>query len=122
MGFTKALLKIVGGSASVATLEPASIVSGLCSVVSGTMEMKDVVEDFISAVTEITGSGLSYVYNFYKIGEDPCNIMPVMEVIRKLLQASGNEWIFACFKESLRMYALSKGDYDFSELQLGHNR
>ncbi len=110
MLFVKSLLKIIGGSAAVATLDPLSVVSGLCSVASGSMEMKDVIEEFISQVTEITGSGLSYVHNYFKNGEDPYNIMPILKEIRKMLQDRGYGWIFSTFETALQMYALSKGD------------
>lgn len=45
MGVISALLKIISGSASASTLEPTSVISGLCSVASGTMEMKEVIEN-----------------------------------------------------------------------------
>ncbi len=110
MGFAKSLLKIIGGSASVSTLDPLSVVSGLCSVASGFMEMKDVIEDFISQVIEITGSCLSYVHNYFNNGEDPYNIMPILKDIRKMLQDRGYGWIFSTFENALQMYAISKGD------------
>ena len=114
MGFAKALLKIIGGTASAATLEPLSIVSGLCSVASGTMEMKDVIDDFISQVSEITGSGLAYIYKYYKTGEDPYQIMGVMKEIKKMLEAKGVGYIFSLFESALTVYAYSKGDFKFS--------
>lgn len=115
MGFTKSLLKIIGGTASTATLDPLRVVSGLCSVVSGMMEMKDVIDDFISQVSEITGSGLDYVYKYYKTGDDPYKIMDVMKEIKKILEAKGYGYIFSLFESSLTVYAYSKGDYTFKD-------
>lgn len=104
MGAISALLKIIGGSASASTLEPTSVISGLCSVASGTMEMKEVIEKFIEELDCFVGSGLQYMKNYYETGKDPRKIIPLLRTIKRTLDQSGHENVYCSFETALKLY------------------
>ena len=104
MGAISALLKIIGGSASVSTMEPTSVISGLCSVASGTMEMKEVIEKFIEELDCFVGSGLQYMKNYYETGKDPRKIIPLLRTIKRALDQSGHENVYCSFETALKLY------------------
>lgn len=110
MGVKSALLKIIGGSASVSTMEPTSVISGLCSVASGAMEMKDVIEQFMEELDNYVGSGLKYMKNYYETGKDPYKITPILNTIKNVLNQSGHENVYYSFETELKLYVKYKSE------------